>query len=172
MQRILLSATIPPSSTRGMARCYGLFIRQNEIKESTYQYNLSYRVIEQDQAQFKTAEEAVVRRTAEAFVSELRSMAQVTRKCAVQSDSEARERKFSKQEVILYVPFSNMVSPLCEAIQTAVFESLGRRAEHFLWQTRRNPKFTKVSLESCPYVIVFMRTSFERSMVWASCNSC
>ena len=155
IQRILLSATIPPSLTEEIARNHGLLLGYREIRESTARFNLSYNVLCQEQNKIQSPEQAVLHGTAAAVLNELTHIAQIakTSNFTARDGLDTEIVSFAKQQVVIYVPFRNMVPSVAAALRSTVFGDPGAITSKGTDQTQSEVLLHRIRLPGAPNVL-------------------
>ena len=120
IQRVLLSATIPPLLTSRIAMQHGLLSGYRELREKTTRMNLAYCVISAEKTRFQSAEDAVIQTTIANVLREVGVLAKRDRK------HSTGDREFSKHQVVLYVPFRNMVAAVTDMLSSEL-DKVSRR---------------------------------------------
>ena len=108
IQRILLGATIPPSLAPEIARKHELMSGYRVIREKKTRSNLSYHVVRVDTSQFDSKASRVMVRAAEVIKEELRAIVSFCHPQNVSVETSG-EVNFSRHQIIIYMPFRNMI---------------------------------------------------------------
>ena len=154
IQRILLSATIPPSLTPEIARRHGLISGYRVIRENTTRSNLSYNVIRVETSQFDSRESRVMIRAAEAVKEEVRTTVDFSLRHSA-SVEKSGEGKFNRHQIMIYVPFRNMVHSFEKILnKTLQSESSGASAMGPIHSGNRNGRTVQVLHMKCKDIIV------------------